>query len=228
MSDSWTQVLSEDGIYWWNQLTNETTELNAPRPTATLSARPTATLSTRPRNVVVFFQGGELTYEMSDNNTVYDLMLEIYKQFGIYPMNQRLMLNETEMNTRRPLREYDFNTTNKKIIMNEIESPPDRRFNESERIRLEWKVNTGAGIDKIYIDNQYDVIDLKTEIGNKTGINPLNMRLMHNGIEMVDARPLMRYAQNVIIDFDIVPSRSGGRKTRRRRGRRRQRTRSRK
>ena len=218
MSDSWTQVLSEDGIYWWNQLTGETTEVNAPRPTATLSAAP------RPRNVVVFFQGGELTYEMSDNNTVYDLMLEIYKQIGIYPMNQRLMLNEREMNKRTPLSEYESNTTNKKIIMNEIESPPDRRFNESERRRLEWKVNTGAGIDKFYIDNQYDVIDLKTEIGNKTGINPLSMRLMHNGIEMVDARPLMRYAQNAIIDLDIVPSRSGGRKTRRRR----QRTRSRK
>jgi hypothetical protein len=138
------------------------------------------------------------------------------------------MLNETEMNKRRPLSEYDFNTTNKKIIMNEIESPPDRRFNESDRRRLEWKVNTGAGIDKIYIDNGFNVIDLKTEIGNKTGIDPLNMRLMHNGIEMNDERPLMRYAQNVIINLDIVPSRSGGRKTRRRRGRRRQRTRSRK
>jgi len=102
MSDSWTEVFSEDGNYWWNQLTNETTDVNVPRPTATLSAstapRQTATpsASAAPRNVVVFFQGGELTYEMSDNNTVYDLMLEIYKQFGIYPMNQRLMLNETE------------------------------------------------------------------------------------------------------------------------------------
>jgi hypothetical protein len=224
MSEHWTQVLSEDGIYWWNPLTNETTDIDVPKP----SAAPR-----KGRNVVVLFQGGELTYEMSDNSTVYDLMIEIYKQFGIYPINQRLMLNETEMDTRTPLSEYDFNTTNKKIIMfEETESPPHRRLNESERKRLEWKVSTGAGIINIYIDSLYDVINLKVEIGNKTGINPLNIRLMHNGIEMVDTRHLMTYDQNVIIDLEIVPSRSGGRKTRRRRvrktRRRRQRTRSRK